>query len=95
MSKSTSETNRKNYTFLSDIEIESHASEGYVNLTTKTDSASISFEVIDGSVMVNMTEFLAFCERHDVSLSPSERDDLLSSIEIEVGVTMPSHAEDN
>ena len=94
MSKNTSDLNRAKYTFLSDIEIESHVSEGYVNLTTKTESSSIAFEVTDGSVMVNMTEFKNFCDRDDVSLSPSERDDLLNSIEIEIGDTLPAHVEE-
>ena len=89
-----SETNRAKYTFLSDIEIESHVSEGYVILTTKTESEAIAFEVTDGTVMVNMTEFKNFCERKDVSLSPSEREDLLSSIETEIGDTLETNVED-
>ena len=82
--------NRAKYTFLSDIEIQSH--DGYVILTTKTEPSAITFEILDGSVMVNMTEFRTFCNRDDVSLSSSERDDLLNSIEIEIGETLLSHS---
>lgn len=81
-------------TYLRNIEIESHASNDYVNLLTAGEPASISFEVVDGSVMVNMTEFRDFCERDDVSLSDTERDELLSSIEAEIGDTLPSHVEE-
>lgn len=81
------DANRAKYTFLSDIEIENHTSKGYVNLTTKTESSSISFEMIDGTVYVNSNEFNAFCNREDVSLSNSEKDDLLNSIEMEIGDT--------
>ena len=79
-----------NYTYLSNIEIETHTSDGYVSLTTKTGSTAIAFEIIDGNVMVNMTEFRAFCEREDVSLSSTECDELLSSIEMEIGENLPA-----
>jgi hypothetical protein len=87
-----SNLNRAKYTFLSDIEIQSH--DGYAILTTKTEPSAVTFEVSDGSVMVNMTEFKNFCDRDDVSLSSSERDDLLNSIEIEIGDTLHSHVEE-
>jgi len=77
----------KMVTYLRNIEIESHSSGGYVNLLTKAASTAIAFEMIDGNVMVNMTEFREFCERDDVSLSSAERDSLLSSIETEIAET--------
>ena len=75
--------------YLRNIEIESHASAEYVNLLTEGETSGISFEIIEGNVMVNMTEFHEFCEREDVSLSREERDSLLSSIETEIAETMP------
>jgi hypothetical protein len=76
--------------YLRNIEIESHASAGYVNLLTEGETSGIAFEMIDGNVMVNMTEFREFCEREDVSLSQSERDSLLQSIETEIAETLVS-----
>ena len=74
--------------YLRNIEIESHTSDGYVTLLTKGETSGIAFEMIDGSVMVNMTEFCEFCEREDVSLSPTDRDSLLSSVKAEISATI-------
>lgn len=74
--------------YLRDIEIESHASEGYVNLLTDGETSPIEFEMVRDEVMVNMHQFRQFCERDDVSLSLQERDELLSSIETEISSTV-------
>jgi hypothetical protein len=76
--------------YLRNIEIESHASEGYVNLLTDGETSSVEFEIVRDVVMVNMHQFRQFCERDDVSLSLEERDELLSSIESEIGCTLPA-----
>jgi hypothetical protein len=69
------------YTLLRNIETELHFEDGYIILTTKTESGCIAFDIIEGNVMVNMTDFKTFCEREDVSLSESERSELLAYIE--------------
>lgn len=74
--------------YLRNIEIESHASSGSVHLLTDGETSGIAIDVIDGNVMVNMSEFHEFCKREDVSLSREERDSLLESIETEVAATV-------
>ncbi len=76
--------------YLRNIEIESHASEGYVNLLTDGETSSVDFEMVQNEVMVNMNQFREFCDRADVSLSLEERDSLLSSIESEIACTLPA-----
>jgi hypothetical protein len=73
--------------YLRNIEIESHASNGYVNLLTEGATSAIEFEMVRDEIVVNMHQFRQFCERDDVSLSLEERDSLLASIETEIAET--------
>ncbi len=76
--------------YLRNIEIESHASEGYVNLLTDGETSSVGFEIVRDEVRVHMEQFRQFCHRDDVSLSIEEMDELLSSIESEIACTLPA-----
>ena len=70
------------------IEIESHANAGYVNLLTDGETSSIECELADTNVLVNTTQFGEFCNRDDVSLSATEKADLMSAIETEFAETI-------
>lgn len=70
------------------IEIESHANSGYMNLLTGGETSPVTCQMIDGVVMVNMTEFAEFCNREDVSLSDTEKSNLLCAIETEFAETL-------
>lgn len=70
-----------NYTQLRNIETQLHFDDEYVSLTTLKETGCITFRIDDGAILVNMTEFAEFCERDDISLSESERVELLEYIE--------------
>ena len=75
--------------YLRDIEVESHASEGYVNILTRTGEPScVEFYFVRDDVVVNPLHFQQFVERDDVSLSMDERMKLLAHIEEEIRNTI-------
>jgi hypothetical protein len=69
-------------TYLSGIDVSADIDS--VTLQTKTHPTSISYEITDGVILVNMTEYRAFCTREDISLSDSEVRDLLDWMESEI-----------
>ena len=77
----TSAENRNKYTYLSDIYV-TKSSEDTLSIELKNRTVEITFDVEDGSVFVDMTTFQSLCKSDDVSLSESERNDLLEAIEI-------------
>ena len=76
----TSAENRNKYTYLSDIYV-TKSSEDTLSIELKNRTVEITFDVEDGSVFVDMTTFQSLCESDDVSLSESERKDLLEALE--------------
>ena len=70
-------------TYLSDLDVS--ADSNSVTVETKSHPTSVSYEITDGVILVNMTEYRAFCHREDVSLSASEIRELLEWIEMEIG----------
>ena len=77
----TSAENRKKYTYLSDIEI-TKVSDDTLAIELKNRTVEICYEINDGSVFVDMSAFRNLCESEDVSLSESERNDLLDKLSI-------------
>ena len=73
--------NRQKYTYLSDIEV-SKVSDETLAIELKNRTVEIGFEIRDGSVYLNMILCNDMCLADDVSLSDSERSDLLDRLEI-------------
>lgn len=67
--------------FLKDIEAQKMGD--YLRVTLKDRTTTIDFEITDGIVMINMTDFNHLVSGDDVSLSASDRDDLLEYFEIQ------------
>ena len=78
---SISAENRNRYTYLSEIEV-SKVSEDTLVVELKHRIVEIGFQICDGSVYVHAGQFHDMCTSDDVSLSDSERSDLLDQLEM-------------
>ena len=77
----TSAENRKRYTYLSDMEI-TKVSDDTLAIELKNRTVEIGYETEICSVCIDMSDFRNLCKSDDVSLSESERGDLLEMMEI-------------